>query len=88
MYAKPRTKSFARQCLISVIGVVMVLAAVMAGAMLGDAATPDSPADAVVVVTDSADSGLVGGGAAGGAGGVTGGMMRGSAGGSGGVAGR
>lgn len=91
MYAMPRTKIFTRQSLVTVIGVLMVVAAVMVGAMLGEAAAPDSPAGAVVVVPDSGDTGLVGGGAGGGTGGVTGstgGMMIGSAGGSGGAAGK
>lgn len=89
MYATPRAK-FSRQIIVSIIGVAMVLAAVVAGALLGDAATPDSPAGAVVVVTDSPETGLVGGGAGSGSGGVTGtgGMMVGSAGGSGGIAGK
>jgi hypothetical protein len=105
MYAKPsRTVSAAqsevatgsrfvsRQVLISAIGVLMVVAAVVAGAMLGRVASPATPADAVIV-TETAEPGLIGGGASvSGSGGVTGkgqgGLLSGSAGGSGGVAAR
>lgn len=79
MNTKPATVSVtgqrfvSRQVIVAVIGLVMVVAAVVAGAMLGQATSPMSPAGAVVV-TESPSPVLLGGGVSG-SGGTTGGSQ-------------
>lgn len=88
--AKPAVRFGSRQVVITAISVLMVVVAVVAGAMIGRIASPSTPADAVVPVTETADPGVMGGGVVSGAGGTTGavkGMLSGSVSGSGGSGG-